>query len=62
MLTPPHPNSVVEAEPGGWERSLAIAAGAVRLEGELSIQHGARGLVLFAPHSGSSHRKNLRHW
>jgi putative phosphoribosyl transferase len=54
MLTPPHPNNAVEAEPRDGERSLAIIAGAVRLEGELSIQHGARGLVLFA--LGSSHR------
>ncbi|HWO13446.1 MAG TPA: hypothetical protein VNN80_28290 [Polyangiaceae bacterium] len=55
MLTP-HPNPSVGAEPGDWERSLAIAVGAVRLEGELNIGCEARGLVLFAHHSGSNHR------
>ena len=38
----------------GRERLVRIAAGPVSLEGDLSLPHGAYGLVLFAHGSGSS--------
>jgi putative phosphoribosyl transferase len=41
------------------KRTLMIPAGPVRLEGDLAIPRGARGLVLFAHGSGSS-RKSSR--
>jgi pimeloyl-ACP methyl ester carboxylesterase len=44
---------------GALERTLAVVAGAVELEGDLDIPTGARGLVLFAHGSGSS-RKSSR--
>lgn len=43
--------------PGRWkgeERPVRVAAGAVMLEGDLSLPQGARGVVLFAHGSGSS--------
>ena len=47
------------AEPRSDDSVLVIPAGAVRLEGDLAIPTGARGLVLFAHGSGSS-RKSSR--
>nr|PZN21278.1 MAG: hydrolase [Pseudomonadota bacterium] len=43
----------------GEEITLRIPAGPVRLEGDLTVPRGARGLVLFAHGSGSS-RKSSR--
>ncbi len=43
-------------DPAGIERGVLIPAGDVRLEGDLRVPDGARGVVLFAHGSGSGRR------
>jgi putative phosphoribosyl transferase len=47
-------DSVMEQATGTNRQSVRVEAGSVRLEGELDVPEGARGLVLFAHGSGSS--------
>lgn len=49
MTTSTHTHS-----PDAAERTVAIQAGGVELDGDLAIPEGARGIVLFAHGSGSS--------
>jgi len=52
----------METRGEGGERPVRIAAGAVTIEGDLSLPDAARGIVLFAHGSGSSrHSPRNRH-
>src|SRR5436190_13038208 len=48
-MSQPKPESV-----SVWSQQVSLASGKVRLDGELSVPRGARGVVLFAHGSGSS--------
>jgi putative phosphoribosyl transferase len=48
-----------ETEHRSEERAVRISAGAVELEGNLSLVEGAQGVVLFAHGSGRSSPRNL---